>query len=244
MAKVSVIVVAAGKSERFEGEAKKPFANLDGRAIFLRSLEKFINRDDVCQTLLVVSPADAEEVKRRYGSNLAFMGVTLVEGGAERSDSVAAALEKVAEDAELVAVHDAARPCVTEDMIDAVFAEAAKSGAAILASPVTATLKKVSDANVIDQTVDRANLYEAQTPQVFKRDLIQRAYKEVGDARSPFTDDAMLLEQAGHPVAIVKSDPTNIKITRKADMPLAAAIIKSRPAKKIQRLGAFEEAQW
>lgn len=244
MAKVSVIVVAAGKSERFEGEAKKPFANLDGRAIFLRSLEKFINRDDVCQTLLVVSPSDTEEVKRRYGSNLAFMGVTLVEGGAERSDSVAAALEKVAEDAELVAVHDAARPCVTEDMIDAVFAEAAKSGAAILASPVTATLKKVSDANVIDQTVDRANLYEAQTPQVFKRDLIQRAYKEAGDARSPFTDDAMLLEQAGHPVAIVKSDPTNIKITRKADMPLAAAIIKSRPAKKIQRLGAFEEAQW
>lgn len=244
MAKVSVIVVAAGKSERFEGDARKPFASLDGRAIFLRSLEKFINRDDVCQTQLVVSPSDAEEVKKRYGSNLAFMGVTLVEGGAERSDSVAAALEKVTEDADLVAVHDAARPCVTEDMIDAVFAEAAKCGAAILASPVTATLKKVSDANVIDQTVDRANLYEAQTPQVFKRDLIHKAYKATGDARSPSTDDAMLLEQTGHPVAIVKSDPTNIKITRKADMPLAAAIIKSRPAKKIQKLGAFEEAQW
>ena len=208
--------------------------------MFLRSLEKFINREDVCQTQLVVSPADMEEVKNRYGSNLAFMGVTLTEGGKERLDSVAAALEKVAEDAALVAVHDAARPCVSDDMIDAVFSEAAKSGAAILASPVTSTLKRVSDANVVDETLDRAGIFEAQTPQVFKREIIVEAYASRNDIKEPVTDDSMLVERSGHPVAIVESDATNMKVTRRSDMPLASAIIKSRPAKRVQKLGAFE----
>ncbi len=244
MSKVSVIVVAAGQSERFEGQTKKPFASLDGRAMFLRSLEKFINREDVCQTQLVVSPADTEEVKNRYGSNLAFMGVTLTEGGEERLDSVASALEKVAEDAALVAVHDAARPCVTDEMINAVFSEAAKSGAAILASPVTSTLKRVSDAKVVDETLDRAGIFEAQTPQVFKREIIIGAYASRNDIEGPVTDDAMLVERSGHPVAIVESDATNLKVTRRSDMPLASAIIKSRPAKRVQKFGAFEEAQW
>jgi len=244
MSKVSVIVVAAGQSERFEGQTKKPFASLDGRAMFLRSLEKFINREDVCQTQLVVSPADMEEVKNRYGSNLAFMGVMLTEGGKERLDSVAAALEKVADDAALVAVHDAARPCVSDDMIDAVFSEAAKSGAAILASPVTATLKRVSDAKVVDETLDRAGIFEAQTPQVFKREIIVEAYASRNEIKESVTDDSMLVERSGHPVAIVESDATNLKVTRRSDMPLASAIIKSRPAKRVQKLGAFEEAQW
>jgi len=244
MSKVSVIVVAAGQSERFEGQTKKPFASLDGRAMFLRSLEKFINREDVCQTQLVVSPADMEEVKNRYGSNLAFMGVMLTEGGKERLDSVAAALEKVADDAALVAVHDAARPCVSDDMIDAVFSEAAKSGAAILASPVTATLKRVSDAKVVDETLDRAGIFEAQTPQVFKREIIVEAYASRNEIKESVTDDSMLVERSGHPVAIVESDATNLKVTRRSDMPLASAIIKSRPAKRVKKLGAFEEAQW
>ena len=244
MPKIAVIVVAAGKSERFEGKAKKPFANLDGRPIFIRSLEKFINRDDVCQTILAVSPDDFEQIKQKYASNLAFMGVSLVEGGAERGDSVAAALEKVADDAELVAVHDAVRPCVTEDMINVVFAEAAKSGAAILAAPLVGTIKRVSEAKVVDQTVDRAGLWEAQTPQVFKRDLLVKAYAGLKEVEGPVTDDAMLVEKTGHPVTVVQSDLTNLKITAKADLPLAAAIIKSRPAKKVKKLGAFEEAQW
>ena len=244
MSKIAVIVVAAGKSDRFEGKTKKPFANLDGRPIFIRSLEKFINRDDVCQTILAVSPDDFEEVKRKYASNLAFMGVALVEGGAERFDSVAAALDKVSGDAELVAVHDAVRPCVTEDMIDAVFAEAAKSGAAILAAPLTGTIKRVSQAKVVDQTLDRAGLYEAQTPQVFKRDLLMTAYQKRDQVEGPITDDAMLVERASHPVAVVESDLTNLKITARGDLPLASAILKARPAKKIKKLGAFEEAQW
>src|SRR5690606_3983639 len=119
------------------------------------TLELFINRQDVVQTILAVAPEDTEEVKRKFGPNLSFMGVNLVEGGAQRAETVAKALERVKPEADFVAVHDAVRPCVTEEMIDAVFAQAAKSGAAILAAPVRGTLKRVGTANLIEHTVSR-----------------------------------------------------------------------------------------
>jgi len=246
MAKIAVILPGAGKGERFGGKEKKTFAKLDGRPIFIRSIELFLNRDDVCQIVLAVGGSDLDEVKQKYAPNLAFMGVQLVEGGERRRDSVAAALAAVKEEAELIAIHDAVRPCVTADMIDRVFAEAAKTGAAVLASPLTGTIKRVSESGIIDETVPRAGLYEAQTPQVFRRNVIEAAYAEVpDDEESPITDDAQLVELSGHPVSVVMSDPTNLKITTKADVTLAGAILKARPRSKPTRaLGAFEEAQW
>lgn len=244
MADVSVIVLAAGKSERFAGRDKKPFVNLDGRPIFIRCLEMFINREDVAQTILVVPPQDADRLKEKYAANLGFMGVQMVAGGEERYQSVANALEKVKEDSVLVAVHDGVRPCATEEMINAVFAEARKSGAAILANPITGTVKRVSDAKVVDETLSRLNLWEAQTPQVFKRDVLLKAYEAADKITEPITDDAQLVEQSGHPVSVVVSDGSNIKITARGDLALASAILKSRPSKKAKPLGAFEEAQW
>lgn len=244
MPKIAVIIAAGGKSERFGEGEKKTFARLDGRPVFIRTLEAFINREDVCQTILVVPSDDLDEVKEKFGPNLGFMGVKLVGGGTERYESVANGLAEVREDAEFVAVHDAVRPCVTDAMVDAVFAEAGKSGAAILASPLHGTIKRASDAGVIEATIPRENLYEAQTPQVFKRELLIHAYANRPEDCTQITDDAQLVEAAGHPVALVKSDPTNLKITTKADMTLANAIIKCRPAKTVQKLGAFEEAQW
>ncbi|UCE61388.1 MAG: 2-C-methyl-D-erythritol 4-phosphate cytidylyltransferase [Phycisphaerales bacterium] len=244
MAKFSVIIPAAGKSERFGGREKKTFAKLDGRPVFIRTLEHFINREDVCQTILAVAPEDVDTMKSKYGPNLGFMGVKLVEGGERRCDTVAAALKVVADDAEFVAVHDSARPCVTAQHIDAVFAEAVKTGAAILAAPVTGTIKRTSEAMLIEETVSRVSYYEAQTPQVFRKDIILDAYSGLDKVEEKITDDAQLVELAGHPVTIVKSDPTNLKLTTKADVALANAIIKSRPAKAAKRFGAFEEAQW
>jgi 2-C-methyl-D-erythritol 4-phosphate cytidylyltransferase len=244
VAKVAVIVAAAGRSERFGGAEKKTFAKLDGQPVFLRSIQQFVNREDVCQTILAIAPEDMEEMKTRYGANLGFMGVKLVEGGACRCDTVAAGLKVLAEDAEYIAVHDAARPCVSEAMIDAVFAEAVRSGAAILAAPLTGTIKRVSDARVIDETVSREGLFEAQTPQVFRRDLLLAAYAQLPAPNVESTDDAQLLERSGQPVAVVRSDATNLKITTRGDMALAQAILKARPAKAAPRLGAFEEAQW
>ncbi len=244
MSKVAVIVAAAGKSERFGSDERKTLAKLEGRPVFLRTLEKFINREDVCKTILVVAADDVEEIKQKFGPNLGFMGVTLVEGGAERVESVEAGFKAVPEDAELVAIHDAARPCVSDEMIDAVFAEAAKSGAAILASPLVGTIKRATTEKVIEETVSRENLYEAQTPQVFRRDILARAFAEKPEDLSAITDDAALAEHLGIPVAIVESDRTNLKITTKSDIVLAGAIIKSRPTKAVSKFGAFDEAQW
>lgn len=244
MAKFAVIIPAAGKAERFGGSEKKTFAKLDGRPIFMRSVELFVAREDVCQTILAVAPEDAETMKSSYGPNLGFMGVKLVVGGDKRCDTVAAALDTVVDEAEYVAIHDAARPCVTPQMVDAVFAEAQKTGAAILAAPITGTIKRVGDQNVVDATQERMGLYEAQTPQVFKKTVLIEAYARLGDIKQEVTDDSQIVELSGHPVSVVKSSPTNLKITTKADMALAGAILKSRPAKPKPRLGAFEEAQW
>lgn len=243
MSKFAVIVAAAGRGERFGGSEKKTFAKVDGRPVFLRSVELFIGRDDVCQTILAVAPEDIGQVKSSYGPNLGFMGVKLVEGGAERVDTVRAALAHVSDDAEFVAIHDAARPCVTHDQISAVFSEATKTGAAILASRVVGTLKRVTDDNIVEETVSRASLFEAQTPQVFRKDLLVSAYASLAQGAAA-TDDAQILELAGHAVSVVISDSTNLKITTKGDMVLANAILKSRPAKPAPRMGAFEEAQW
>src|SRR5579864_8072886 len=145
MPKFAVILPAAGKSSRFRDKEKKPFANLDGRAVWLRSAELFITRSDVCQCLLVISKDDDELVRRRYGANLAFMNVQLVEGGSERFESVARALEKLNPDVEFVAIHDAVRPCLSEELIGAVFGEAERKGAALLAVPVADTIKQVDN---------------------------------------------------------------------------------------------------
>src|SRR5438876_3985805 len=110
MSRFAVILPAAGRSARFGGKEKKPFASLDGRAVWLRTVELFVTRDDVCQTLLVISPEDRELFRTRYAPNIAFMDVQVVEGGAERFESVSNALARLKEEVEFVAVHDAVRP--------------------------------------------------------------------------------------------------------------------------------------
>ena len=165
MPKFSVIIAAAGKAERYGGAEKKTFAKLGGRPVFIRSLEHFITRDDVCQTILAVAPEDLDKVKSSYGANLGFMGVKLVGGGATRCDTVRTALEVVSDEAEFVAVHDVARPCVTADLIDAVFAEAPKTGAAILAAPLTGTIKRVGESRILrvlrDHRVERFDVLQS-----------------------------------------------------------------------------------
>ena len=244
MTKFAVIIPAAGRGERFGGSEKKTFAKLDGRPVFLRSVELFIHRDDVCQTILAVAPEDVGTMKSQFGANLGFMGVQLVEGGTTRAATVKKALAAVSPEAEYVAVHDAARPCVAPELIDAVFSEATKSGAAILACPLTGTIKRVASSKIIEETVSRDGLHEAQTPQVFRKELLTKAYAAVGEQDNSITDEAQAVEQSGHPVAMVESDATNLKITTKADIALANAILKARPSRPVPKLGAFEEAKW
>jgi 2-C-methyl-D-erythritol 4-phosphate cytidylyltransferase len=234
MAKFAVILPAAGQSSRFRDKEKKPFVNLDGRAVWLRTAEHFVSRKDVVQCIIVIDKNDQEMFRRRYGANLAFMNVRIADGGAERFESVANALTLVPDEAEYIAIHDAVRVCITDALIDAVFARATQTGAALLAVPVTDTVKQVDGSQQVKMTQPRQGLWLAQTPQVFRRDWLTAAYADRAKFGKDITDDAQLVEAAGHPVHVVEGALSNIKITMKSDLFLADAILKSQPKPKVK----------
>ena len=247
MPSVAVIIPAAGQSTRFGGVEKKPFVSLDGRPVWQRAAELFWNRPDVSKVYLAISPADRDEFRGRFGHLLAFANAQVVDGGAERFESVANALAAVPTDVDLVAVHDAVRPLTPAPLVDAVFAAAAEHGAAMLAVPLADTLKRVeAQTSRIVETVPRAGLWQAQTPQVFRRDWLADAYSRRGSLPGPITDDAQLVEAAGHAVHVVPGSSVNFKITTKDDLDLAEAVLKAKTVKPPERVArAFDdEAKW
>jgi 2-C-methyl-D-erythritol 4-phosphate cytidylyltransferase len=248
MGQFAVILPAAGRSTRFgDPKQKKIFAELDGRAVWLRAVEPFINRDDVAQTIVVIAPEDRDLFERRFRASVAFLNIRVIDGGAERSDSVARALEVVDPACEFVAVHDAARPCLTTELIDAVFAAARAHGAALLAVRVADTLKRVGPDRFTTETLPRDDLYLAQTPQVFRRELLMRAYANRSRLDAPATDDTRLVEAIGHRCAVVEGSPMNLKITTATDLRLASAVLQALPKPKREGPAhpfADERAMW
>ena len=235
MAKFAVILAAAGRSSRFRTSSppgsqspreKKTFRELKGRAVWLRAAEVFQGRDDVEQTLLVLAPEDMEWFRAKFQPNLAFLKLDLVAGGEQRADSVQNALDQVNGNIDFVAVHDAARPLITASWVNDVFAAAQRSGAALPAIPIASTLKRV-ESGVIEETVPRAGLFAAQTPQVFARELLVDAFANRGDFQP--TDEAQLVEQTGHPITIVPGSPLNLKITTQDDLKMAEVLLKLLP---------------
>jgi 2-C-methyl-D-erythritol 4-phosphate cytidylyltransferase len=240
VAKFAVILPAAGRSSRFHDKHyKKPFATLGGRAVWLHSAERFLGRDDVVQLIVVVASEDREQFNFKFASNVAILGIDVVEGGRERADSVVAALARVKPEADFVCVHDAARPCIVDPWIDKVFQAAEKTGAAIFAIPIAGTIKRVGEGSRIEETVERTGLWEAQTPQVFRRQLLLDAYARRGDFAA--TDDALLVERLGHPVSVVTGSPMNLKITTKEDLRLAEQALKALPKPKLGPIHPFAD---
>lgn len=238
--KACVILPAAGSSSRFGAREKKQFTELEGRAVWLRTVELFCNRDDVCQIMLVIHPDDRELFLQRYSANLSFLGVKVIDGGKERCDSVQNALDQTSPEVTHVAIHDAVRPCVEKKHIDAVFQAAALNGAAILATPVVHTLKRANGQGSIETTLPRKGLWLAQTPQVFEKGLLFRAYRDRPKNLVP-TDDSEVVEATGHPVHLVECDLGNLKITTASDLLLAASILQSRPKPAERRFHPFYE---
>jgi len=244
MAGFAVILPAAGRSSRFKDKYyKKPFAPLANRAVWIHAAERFLNRDDVVQTILVISPEDREDFFFKFGSNVAILGIEVVDGGAERADSVQAALPHVKPDAEFICVHDAVRPCLADAWVDQIFEAARQTGAAIFAVPVAGTLKRVGADRRIVETVPREGLWEAQTPQVFRRELLLEAFaRREGFAA---TDEAQLVERLGHPVTVVPGSPINLKITTREDLRLAEQALKALPKPKLGPMHPFAgEDMW
>lgn len=231
MASYCVILPAAGASSRFgKTHLKKPFVNLKNQAVWLYSAQRFLERSEVKQVIVVISESDREFFEMKFSANIAVMDLTLVIGGNERMDSVRNALEQVSDECDYVAIHDAARPCLTDEAITDVFDAAEKTGAAILASPIYGTIKKVGADLKVDETVSRDGLWQAQTPQVFRKNVLLSAYDSF---QGSATDDAQVVEAAGHPVAIVKGPPSNLKITTKDDLKIAESILKATAKKPL-----------
>ena len=231
MSKFAVILPAAGKSSRFSKQRKKVFVELKGRPVWVRTAEQFVHRKDVVQTILVVSEDDLEWFKEKFRPNLAFMDIEVVTGGAERADSVQKGLSRVRADVDFVAVHDAARPLIVKEWIDEVFRAAETDEAAILATPITSTIKRVDSTQTIEETVSRTNLWAAQTPQVFRRQLLLEAFARRGDYQA--TDEAELVERIGHAVKIVNGSPLNLKITTPDDFRIAEHLLEALPKEKL-----------
>ena len=231
--KVAVLIPAAGAGTRFKGKRKKQFAELNGRAVFLRSIEIFSDREDVKLVSIAIPPDEQELFQVKFSANLGFYGVKHILGGPRRPDTIKKLLDLVNDDDfDLIALHDAVRPCVTKQQIDNIFAAAAESGAAILAAPLVGTIKQIDKDNNIYKTIDRSKLWQAQTPQVFKPQIIRQAYQNPDKIDDNITDDAQLVENLGIPVKIVPSDNGNIKITTNTDLAIASAILKAQPKPK------------
>lgn len=240
MAKFAVILPAAGKSSRFKDKNyKKPFAPLAGRAVWLHAADKFLNRDDVKQTILIISKEDREDFDFKFAGNAAILGIEVVEGGEERADSIEKALARVKSDIDFIAVHDAARPCIVDEWITEIFEAAARHDAVIPAIPVASTLKRVGPDNAIRETVDRSGLWEAQTPQVFRRALLMEAYAKRAGFKA--TDDAQLVERLGKKVTVVPGSSLNIKVTTKEDLRLAEQALKALPKPKLGAIHPFAD---
>ncbi|HVN90950.1 MAG TPA: 2-C-methyl-D-erythritol 4-phosphate cytidylyltransferase [Candidatus Binataceae bacterium] len=227
--RVSVIIVSAGSGSRLGADVPKAFVQLGGMTLLARSLRivaEVASASEVVITVPTGMEAAAREEVNRVGLALP---VKIIAGGAERQDSVRIALTFTSAEAELVVIHDAARPFATPAMFRASLDEAARVGGAIVALPLADTLKRV-DQERITETVPRARLWLAQTPQAFQRRLLIEAHERAVRERMIATDDADLIERTGGTVSVVNGSPLNLKITTADDLRLAEAIVRSRSA--------------
>lgn len=225
--RTGAIIVAAGRGTRMGGTDKCALP-LHGRSVLSYSVATLAA---VVERVIVVVAADRIAAWRTIAAREAWPPVAaIVPGGETRQGSVRAGLRALTEDEaiDLIAVHDGARPLVTEEAVRRCVARARESGAAICAMPVTDTVKRVHEGWIVE-TVDRAALWAAQTPQVFHADVLRRAFAWADAAsRPPFTDEAGLVEAFGRPVAIAEGDRSNIKVTERADLIVAAALLAAR----------------
>jgi 2-C-methyl-D-erythritol 4-phosphate cytidylyltransferase len=221
MPKTACIIVAAGSGMRLGAKKPKAFAPVNGKPMIEHSLYAFQNTPEISEMILVKPPSYSA------GLNSLFARFTklaaIVSGGKERSDSVRAGLDFLSSDIKIVLIHDAARPLITPAQIRSVIAAVKKHGAAILAEPVTDTIKSAKG-HFISKTIPRDGLWRAQTPQGFERDLILKAHKN----NRTSTDDSLLVENMRKKVCIVPAVTDNMKITTKSDLEIASWLLRKR----------------
>jgi len=225
--KIYAVVVAAGKGERMVSNVAKQYILLCGKPVILYSLEIFDSIDAIDGIILVVAASDVSYVcESLLAEHTLKKKVSVVIGGFNRQQSVLNGLNSIPHDAELVVIHDGARPLITEQIVSNCIDEAVNHGAVAVGVPVKDTIKIVDSQNFISSTPMRDELWIVQTPQIFRYETIFAAHKKALEDGFIGTDDSILAERAGVRVKMIQGSYRNIKITTSEDLILAQELIK------------------
>lgn len=226
----SAVIVAAGHGKRLQSPVAKQFLEIEGKPLFIYTLEAFARHSRVARIQLVVPPGDISLCRSRLPAKAGLdSDIRITAGGASRQESVykgLLALEDLEDTQGVVVIHDGVRPFVSQELISACIDGAVENGACIAAVPVSDTLKRVDKGNLVTETVARDRIWLAQTPQAFRLDLIKNAFDKAIAEGFTATDDASIVERTGRPVRIIEGSWRNIKITTPADLEIAAHLIK------------------
>ena len=222
--KVGAIIAAAGFGRRMKTDRPKQLLVLNGTPILVHTIRKF-DASSMIDYIVVTAPREAVDEVRQLVKSAGFKkSVVVTEGGERRQDSVAMGLHQLQPGTDIVAVHDGVRPFVPIVDIENVVRQAERSGAAILAVPIVETVKH-AEREFVQSTLTREHLVLAQTPQVFRTDILKQAFERAAKDEYYGTDESSLVERLGLPVAIVRGSERNIKITRPSDLTLARAFL-------------------
>ncbi len=222
----AAILVAAGKGARMGAGVDKLFLTVAGRPVVAHTWQRFEDAPCIGEIILVVRKGRRKKFEALAAKFNFQKPFRIVFGGKERQDSVWNGLEALSPDTEVVAIHDAARPCTGEELIETTLRSAMESGAAVAAQPVTDTIKESADGRLIRRTLDRSKLWSVQTPQTFRVEVIRRALAAARRHGESFTDDTAACELIGQPVRLVSSATPNPKVTVPGDLPLVEALLR------------------
>ena len=228
MKRVTAIVLAAGQSRRLGGAIPKTYLPIAGRPLVLRTLDRMFSAASIAEVVLVVAADQLQRCEQMLRADAALKNCpwVLQAGGATRQQSARRGLDRVNAHAEIVIIHDGARPFVSPGLIDRSVNTAVEKQAVVVGLPVRDTIKVVSPEGWIQTTPERSALWEIQTPQAFQRELIVSAHERAERDGAAVTDDAMVVERTGTPVYVLEGERTNFKITLAEDVWLAEVLIR------------------
>ena len=224
---VTAVFPAAGQGKRMQAGINKVFLELNGKPILIHTLLKFSACPQIDDLIVIAAPDEVAFIENLLASTAGLKPYKVVAGGTERQYSIANGLAKLNKDCQIVLVHDAARPLVDIATIEEIIKAADNVGGAIAAVPAKNTIKVVKN-NMVTATPDRKTLWEVQTPQGFRRDILLTAYKKAKDDSFLGTDDASLVERIGAPVEVVMSSYQNIKVTTPEDLLIAEMFLNRK----------------
>lgn len=227
----SVIIVAAGSGKRMKLDINKQYIKIKEKEVVAHTIEAFYQNPNIDEIIVCIKKEEEEFFKENIIDKYQYKNIKIAYGGAERQDSINNGLKQVAEDCSVVLIHDGARPFIDNSVINDSIEVAKEKGAVVVGVPVRDTIKVVSN-DTIENTPERSTLWQAQTPQTFKYDLIIRAYEEAYKSNYYGTDDSMLVENIGKNVTMIMGSYENIKITTLEDIDYAEHILNIRKNRK------------